>query len=286
VAAPLSGALLYIGQSGDFVLGGIALFVMSLGMGVPLLLIGASAGSLLPKAGLWMNAVKAVFGVLMLGVAIWLLERILPHAVTLFLWSMLFIVSAIYMRAVDALPEAASGWQRFWKGTGIIVLLYGISLFVGSLTGATDVLNPLEKVTGSTQYVSAGGAESELKFESIKGLAKLDAVLAKAASAGQPAFVDFYADWCVECVRMENTTFKSPAVIQAFAGYKLIRLDVTENDEADKAVLKKFSLFGPPAMIFYGPDGQEIRHLRVIGYQDADDFTATLKRAAATVSAK
>ena len=290
VAAPLSGALLYIGQSGDFVLGGVALFVMSLGMGVPLLLIGASAGSLLPKAGLWMNAVKAVFGVLMLGVAIWLLERILPHAVILFLWSMLLIISAIYMRAVDALPENASGWQRFWKGTGIIVLLYGLALFIGSLTGATDVLNPLEKVTGSNQYVSmaggTGGAERELDFENIKGLSKLDAALAAAAAAGQPAFVDFYADWCVECVRMENTTFKAPAVIEAFSSYKLIRLDVTDNDEADKAVLKKFSLFGPPAMIFYGPDGQEIRHLRVIGYQDPDDFTATLEKAAKIATPK
>ncbi len=290
VAAPLSGALLYIGQSGDFILGGVALFVMSLGMGVPLLLIGASAGSLLPKAGLWMNAVKAVFGVLMLGVAIWLLERILPHAVTLALWAILLIVSAIYMRALDALPDTASGWQRFWKGIGIVMLLYGMAIFVGSLTGATDVLNPLEKITGSTQYVNTGGgtggAESELKFENIKGLDKLDVALAAATSAGQPAFVDFYADWCVECVRMENTTFKSPSVIEAFTGYKLIRLDVTDNDDADKAVLKKFSLFGPPAMIFYGPDGQEMRHLRVIGYQDADEFTATLKKAAKHTSVK
>ncbi len=290
VAAPLSGALLYIGQSGDFVLGGAALFVMSLGMGVPLLLIGASAGSLLPKAGSWMNAVKAVFGVLMLAVAIWLLERILPPYITLALWSALLIVSAIYMRAVDTLPDTASGWQRFWKGTGILVMLYGIALFIGSLTGATDIFNPLEKVTASAQYAGtstgSGRAEHELKFEDVEGLAELDDAISRASSEGRPVFVDFYADWCVECVRMENTTFKSPSVIEAFADYKLLRLDVTDNDDKDKAVLKKFGLFGPPAFLFFGLDGQELRHLRVIGYQDDTEFTATIEKATKIVNAQ
>jgi len=290
VAAPLSGALLYIGQTGDFMLGGVALFVMSLGMGVPLLLIGASAGSLLPKAGAWMNAVKAVFGVLMLAVAIWLLERILPSAVILALWAALLIISAIYMRALDTLPEMASGWQRFWKGTGIVVLLYGIALLFGSLTGATDVFNPLEKMTGSTQFVSVNGstsqAEGGLSFEEVKGPEEFDQALASAASAGKPVFVDFYADWCVECVRMENTTFKSPSVITALAGYQLLRLDLTANDEIDKQVLKKFSLFGPPALLFFGTDGQEIRHMRVIGYQDAVEFTATVEKASKAAGVK
>ncbi|MDX2478349.1 MAG: protein-disulfide reductase DsbD [Gammaproteobacteria bacterium] len=290
VAAPLSGALLYIGQTGDFMLGGVALFVMSLGMGVPLLLIGASAGSLLPKAGAWMNAVKAVFGVLMLAVAIWLLERILPSAVILALWAALLIISAIYMRALDTLPEIASGWQRFWKGTGIVVLLYGIALLFGSLTGATDVFNPLEKMTGSTQFVSVNGstsqAEGGLSFEEVKGIEEFDQALASAASAGKPVFVDFYADWCVECVRMENTTFKSPSVITALAGYQLLRLDLTANDEIDKQVLKKFSLFGPPALLFFGTDGQEIRHMRVIGYQDAAEFTATVEKASKAAGVK
>lgn len=282
VAAPLSGALLYIGQTGDFMLGGVALFVMSLGMGVPLLLIGASAGSLLPKAGAWMNAVKAVFGVLMLAVAIWLLERILPSSIILALWAALLIISAIYMRALETLPAAASGWQRFWKGTGIVVLLYGIALLFGSLTGATDVFNPLEKLTGSTQYVSmdssSGRAEGGLKFEEIKGVEEFDKALAAAVSEGKPVFVDFYADWCVECVRMENTTFKSPNVIAALAGYRLLRLDVTANDDIDKQVLKKFNLFGPPALLFFGTDGREIKHMRVIGYQDANEFTATVDK--------
>ncbi|MEA1889418.1 MAG: protein-disulfide reductase DsbD [Pseudomonadota bacterium] len=283
VAAPLSGALLYIGQSGDFLLGGIALFVMSLGMGVPLLLIGASAGSLLPKAGTWMNAVKAVFGVLMLAVAIWLLERILPSAITMALWAALLIVSATYMRAFDALPDPVSGWQRFWKGMAIIIMLYGVALFIGSLTGATDVLNPLEKVSGTTQYVSmqagVGQAGAELEFEEVKGLPALDAAVARAVKEGKPVFVDFFADWCVECVRMENTTFKSPTVVQALAGYSLLRLDLTANDAADKEVLKQFNLFGPPALLFFGLDGQEIRRLRVIGYQDGAEFTATIEKA-------
>ena len=290
VAAPLSGALLYIGQTGDFMLGGVALFVMSLGMGVPLLLIGASAGSLLPKAGAWMNAVKAVFGVLMLAVAIWLLERILPSAVILALWAALLIISAIYMRALDTLPEMASGWQRFWKGTGIVVLLYGIALLFGSLTGATDVFNPLEKLTGTTQFVSVNGSTSQgeggLSFEEVKGPEEFDQALARAASAGKPVFVDFYADWCVECVRMENTTFKSPSVIAALAGYQLLRLDLTANDELDKQVLKKFNLFGPPALLFFGTDGQEMRHMRVIGYQDAAEFTATVEKASKAAGVK
>jgi len=283
VAAPLSGALLYIGQSGDFVLGGVALFVMSLGMGVPLLLIGASAGSLLPKAGTWMNAVKAVFGVLMLGVAIWLLERILPVAVTMALWAALLIVSAIYMRAFDSLSDTASGWQKFWKGTGILLMLYGLALFIGSLTGATDIFNPLEKISGSNQYVSAPGGAGysvgELKFEDVKGLPALEAAVSRAVNEGKPVFVDFFADWCVECVRMENTTFKSPTVINALSGYSLLRLDLTANDAADKAVLKKFNLFGPPALLFFGLDGQEIRHLRVIGYQNGAEFTETIEKA-------
>ena len=290
VAAPLSGALLYIGQTGDFMLGGVALFVMSLGMGVPLLLIGASAGSLLPKAGAWMNAVKAVFGVLMLAVAIWLLERILPSSIILALWAALLIISAIYMRALETLAEAASGWQRFWKGTGIVLLLYGAALLFGSLTGATDIFNPLEKITGNTQYVTAEGsslhAEGGLRFEEVKGLEEFDKALASAVNESKPVFVDFYADWCVECVRMENTTFKSPSVIAALAGYKLIRLDLTANDDIDKQVLKKFNLFGPPALLFFAVDGKEIRNMRVIGYQDSDEFTATIKKVSSVSGVK
>jgi thiol:disulfide interchange protein DsbD len=283
VAAPLSGALLYIGQTGDWVLGGVSLFVMSLGMGVPLLLIGASAGSLLPRAGAWMNAVKGVFGVLMLGVAIWLLERILPISVIMALWAALFIISAIYMRALDALPDGAGGWQRFWKGVGLIGFFYGIAMLFGSLTGATDIFNPLEKISTGQQYVSRQGEMPHgLEFREIKGLPALESALQESAAKGKPAFVDFYADWCVECVRMENTTFKSPLVARAMEGYTLLRLDVTANDDADKEALKKFNLYGPPAMMFFGADGREITNMRVIGYQDEDEFRATLDKVRGT----
>ena len=282
VAAPLSGALLYIGQTGDVFLGGSALFVMSLGMGVPLLLIGASAGTLLPKAGTWMNAVKAVFGVMLLAVAIWLMERVLPGAVTMLLWAILLIVSATYMHALDNLPEQASGWRRLWKGVGLVMALYGAALFIGALTGAHDPLNPLEKITAQAQISQTGESRhSGLIFTDIKGSDGLKSALQNASAAGRPVLIDFYADWCVECVRMENTTFKSSSVQQALADFTLLRLDVTANDEADKAVLKQFKLFGPPALIFFAPDGQESRARRVVGYQDADAFTVTINQAKA-----
>ena len=283
VAAPLSGALLYIGQTGDVALGGTALFVMSLGMGVPLLLIGASAGTLLPKAGTWMNAVKAVFGVLLLAVAIWLLERIIPAQASMLLWAVLLIVSATYMSVFDSLPAQVSGWRRLWKGLGLVMVLYGAALFVGALTGAHDPLNPLEKFTTPAMTATGPGmpamtGSGELEFEIIKGPDALDAALARASAAGRPVLIDFYADWCVECVRMDNTTFKSPRVHQALADYTLLRMDVTANDDGDKAVLKRFRLFGPPALLFFAPDGREIRSQRVVGYQDTGTFTDTLRK--------
>ena len=284
VAAPLSGALLYIGQTGDVVLGGVALFVMSLGMGVPLLLIGASAGSLLPKAGTWMNAVKAVFGVMLLAVAIWLMERVLPASMTMLLWAVLLIVSATYMSALDNLPEQASGWRRLWKGIGLVMMLYGAALFIGAMTGAHDPLNPLEKITAPGQASSGESTHEGLEFTAVKGPEALQAALRNASENGRPVLIDFYADWCAECIRMENTTFKSAKVNQALDGFTLLQLDVTANDDADKAVLKGFKLFGPPALIFFAPDGQEARAQRVVGYQDSDTFTATINKAIASWS--
>jgi thiol:disulfide interchange protein DsbD len=284
VAAPLSGALLYIGQTGDILLGGTALFVMSLGMGVPLLLIGASAGSLLPKAGTWMNAVKAVFGVMLLAVAIWLMERVIPASITMLLWAILLIVSATYMSAFDSLPENASGWRRLWKGIGLVMILYGAALFVGAMTGAHDPLNPLEKITAPAQSAPGESAHSGLAFNDIKGPDALQAALSSASASRRPVLIDFYADWCTECIRMENTTFKSASVKQALDGFTLLRLDVTANDDADKAVLKGFKLFGPPALLFFAPDGQEARAQRVVGYQDGDAFTATIRQAIASWS--
>jgi thiol:disulfide interchange protein DsbD len=275
VAAPLAGALIYIGQSGDVVLGGGALFAMALGMGVPLLAVGTSAGSLMPRAGGWMSAVKAVFGVLLLGVAVWMLARILPPQISLVLYALLLIIPAIYLRAIDPLPDGATGWSRLWKGVGVVLLVYGLMLMLGAFTGARDPLDPLAGI----QRIAAGPAGSgsvaaahELEFIDVKGGEELDAALTEAAASGKPVMLDFFADWCIECVRMENTTFKDPGVQAGLSDYVLLRADVTPNDEQDQALLKRFGLFGPPALLFFSIDGSELRAQRFIGYMDADDF--------------
>ena len=203
VAPPLAGALIYIGQTGNGALGGIALFIMGLGMGVPLLLLGASAGEILPKAGVWMNTIKHVFGVMMLAVAIWLLERVLPAPLILALWGLLLIGSAVYMGAFDTLTELSTGWQRLWKAVGIAMVLYGGLLIIGSASGAKDVFQPLKTLTGSRDGSSAEEHEG-LEFAPIKGVAGLEAALKLANSQNQPVMLDFYADWCGECIRMEK----------------------------------------------------------------------------------
>ncbi|MGD9163841.1 MAG: protein-disulfide reductase DsbD, partial [Chromatiales bacterium] len=230
VAPPLAGALIYIGQTGDALLGGMALFALSLGMGAPLIAIGTSAGKLLPRAGSWMDAVKAVFGVALLGVAILMLERILPADVAMLLWGILLIVSAIYMGALRHLEIEASGWQKLWKGLGMVFLVYGALMLVGAAAGGKDTLQPLRGIafTGG-----AGPAHSELRFTRIKSVEDLQREVAAASSQGQPVMLDFYADWCVSCKEMEKYTFSDPAVIAALANTRLLQADVTANDEID-----------------------------------------------------
>ena len=284
VAAPLAGVLIYIGQTGDPVLGGVALFALGMGMGVPLIVAGVSAGRLLPKAGAWMNAVKAVFGVMLLAVAIYLLERVVPESVALLLWAALFIVCAIYMGALDSLTPASGGWRRLWKGTGLVMLVYGVLVMVGVAGGGGDLFRPLKGVA----LVSGEGAERELEFRRVKGIDGLNAELAPAAARGQVVMFDYYADWCVSCKEMERFTFSDPAVQAALANVLLLQTDVTRNDTRDRALLAEFGLFGPPAIQFFGPDGRERRELRVVGYMDADDFLRVVERAigpAAAVSA-
>ncbi len=273
VAPPLAGTLLYIGATGDAVLGGTALFVMGLGMGTPLLLIGASAGHWLPKAGVWMEAVKAVFGVLLLAVAIWLLERILPPAVTLFLWAALLIVASIYMGAFDPLEAVATGWRRLWKGLGLILFVWGVLLVIGAASGARDPLRPLEPglLAGAVQKV----AQQEERWLPIKGTAGLEAALKQAG--GRPVLLDFSADWCVECRYLEQTTFRDPAVTPLLSRFLLLRADVTENDDQDSRLLRSMGLYGPPALLFFR-DGRELRNHRLIGYVDPADFSAHLQR--------
>ncbi len=278
VAAPLAGALIYIGQTGDAVLGGMALFALSLGMGAPLLAIGTSAGKLLPKAGPWMDAIKAVFGVLLLAVAIWMLERILPAAISMLLWAILFIVSAVYMGATEPVGEG-SGWRKLWKGLGLVILIYGGLILVGVAAGGKDVMQPLHGLGAGTTAAGNQSHGAELSFKRIKGLAQLQAEIAKASAAGKPVMLDFYADWCVSCKEMEKYTFADPAVQQALQGTLLLQADVTKNDAEDKALLKHFGLIGPPSILFFGPDGQERRAYRVVGFMPAEAFREHLRQA-------
>jgi len=281
VAAPLAGILLYIGMSGDAWLGGLSLFVLSLGMGLPLVVFGTSAGSLLPRAGPWMDAIKSIFGVLLLGVAIWLLERIVPPAATLLLWAALLIVIAVYMGAFERLDGAVSGWRRLWKGTGLVMAVYGVVLMVGAASGGRDVFRPL----AGTAFVAAprgSGPETRpVAFRQVKGLAALEGEIAAAAGRGQPVMVDFYADWCIECKRLERSTFGDPAVRRSLAQMVLLRVDVTNNDALDQALLKKFGLFGPPAMLFFDGHGREMKGYRLIGFLDAGAFSRHARNALA-----
>lgn len=274
VAAPLAGALIFIGQTGDAVLGGSALFALGLGMGVPLLLLGASAGKLLPKAGNWLNSTKAVFGVIMLAVAVWMLSRILPGNVIMVLWAMLLIFPAIYLSAVDPLPEDSSGWRKLWKGLGLMMLAYGLLLLIGFSLGNSNPLKPLQGLGLST----AQAAEPGISFERINSLAALEARINQATANHQPVMLDFYADWCISCKEMEAYTFNDPRVKQALKGYVLLQADVTKNSDDDKALLEKFSLIGPPAILFFGLDHQEKTANRVIGYQDVETFLKSLQR--------
>jgi len=280
VAAPLAGALIYIGQTGDAWLGGMALFALSLGMGAPLIVIGASAGKLLPKAGVWMDAVKAVFGVLLLAVAIWMLERILPIAVSMMLWAALLIISAIYMGALSQFEANSSGWHKLWKGTGLVILIYGGLLIVGVATGGGDVLQPLRGLSLANQTSVNGQASThEVDFKVVKTSAALDAAIQAANAQGRPVMLDFYADWCVSCKEMERYTFADPSVRSIMEQGLLLQADVTANDDDDKALLKRFNLFGPPSILFFGLDGQEKPAYRVVGFMKAEDFSRHIQQA-------
>ncbi len=275
VAPPLMAALIVIGQSGDPWLGGSALFALSLGMGAPLVAIGTAGGKYLPRAGGWMDAVKAVFGVLLLAVAIWMLERILPASITLLLWALLLIISAVYMGAVDAIREGSSGWNKLWKGIGLVLLLQGGLMLIGLAAGTTDPLQPLKGIG------FGGGAvqQQHLSFKTIKTVDDLEREVAAASAAGKPVMLDFYADWCISCKEFEKYTFSDPQVIAALGNTVALQADVTANDEHDQALLKRFNLIGPPGIIFYDATGKELNKHRVVGFMPAEDFAAHIGRA-------
>lgn len=274
VAAPLAGALLYISQTGDVLLGGISLFALSIGMGVPLLLIGASAGRLLPKAGAWMETVKVFFGVTLLAVAIWMLSRIIPAWASMALWSVLLVIYAVHLRALDSLGDSASGWTRVGKGVGVLLLVYGLLLGIGALSGASDPLRPLQGMASSGREASEAAETSA--FTTVTQAAELEELLV--TSQGRWVLLDFYADWCVECVHMEKTTFADPQVLALLKSFVLIRVDVTENSAEQRQILQKYKLIGPPAILFFTPDGEEEREHRVVGYLNSDDFMAQLRQ--------
>ncbi|UTW13485.1 protein-disulfide reductase DsbD [Marinobacterium rhizophilum] len=273
MAAPLAGALIYIGQTGDPVLGGLALFFLSLGMGFPLLLIGASAGKLLPRAGAWMASVKAGFGVLLLLMAIWMLDRIMADQLTMALTAMVLVVSAVYMNALDRLPEANGSWHRLWKGVGLLLLVYGIALMVGLFSGSRSLVYPLQGLAG-TQPVAAQG----MAFQKVTSMAQLQPLLEQARRNAQPVMLDFFAEWCVSCYELEYVTFNDAGVQQALAGYQLIKVDVTANDEAAKVLSREYGVIGPPALLFYGADGTLLPQLTVVGVMGADDFVRHVAR--------
>jgi thiol:disulfide interchange protein DsbD len=269
VAAPLAGALLYVSQSRDVLLGGSALFMMALGMGLPLLIIGTSAGALLPKVGAWMQAVKNFFGVLLLAAAIWMIAPVIPIPVQMVCWSVLLIISGIYLRAIDPLPAGANGFRKLWKGIGVIALLLGIALLVGALSGGRDVLQPLSGL----QRRAGWDQPQNTPFVQVASIADLKRAL---ANAGKPVMLDFYAEWCVACKEMERLTFQDESVKNRLTGMLLLRADVTASTPEDLALLKHFGLFGPPGIVFFDRHGGEIPGARVIGYRPAERFLQTL----------
>ncbi|WP_420994472.1 protein-disulfide reductase DsbD [Cupriavidus sp. 30B13] len=279
VTAPLAGALAYIARTGDAVSGGGALFAMALGMGVPLVLVGVGAGNLLPRAGRWMEMTKRFFGFLLLGVALWMVSPVLPAWALMTGWAALLLVAAVFLSAFDALGPDAHGLARVGKGLGLLAALAGAILLLGLASGGRDPLQPLAHLAAlRSAPEAAAGKVAEPRFERVRSLAELDARVARAAAAGQPVLLDFYADWCVSCKEMERFTFSDERVRARLSGVVMLQADVTRNNADDRALLKRFGLFGPPGIILYGADGRE-RPVRVIGYQPAARFLDSLARA-------
>lgn len=269
MAPPLMGILLFIGQTGDPLLGGMALFVMSLGMGVPLVILGTSAGKFMPKAGVWMDIVKAVFGVSMLAVAIWMLERVLPASIIMWLWALLLFISGIYMGALTPIHDNTSGWDRLWKALGLVMMLYAAVLIIGVSSGNNDYFQPLK---GHSGFSANGKRVQHVAFKPIKSIADLDQQLSVAKQQNKPLMLDFYADWCTYCKSMEKTTFQSEKVITALDDFIILQADVTANDELDEQLMKHLSIPAPPAILFFDPAAGENRGFRVVGYKNGDDF--------------
>ena len=282
VAPPLVATLTVIGQAGDMLRGGTALFALSLGMGAPLLLVGASTGKLLPHAGPWMIAVKNAFGFMMLGLAIWMMSRILPAEATLGLWGVLIFMAGVYLGGLTTLTPESLGMQKLGKGFGLLAVIYGAVLLLGSLAGGRSMLQPLAglNMTGQTMLAEQQG----LTFRRIKTVEDLDRALAAASVEGRPAMLDFYADWCVSCIEMEEYTFTDAEVQAALANSVLLQADVTANDDQDQALLQRFGVYGPPTIVFFGRDGMQRNGYEVVGYMKAPEFAAHVRNALGTTT--
>ena len=277
MAAPLAGALIYIGQTGDPLLGGMALFVMSLGMGVPLILIGTSAAKVMPRAGVWMDSVKAGFGVVLLLMAIWMLDRVVPTEVSMLLSALVLIVSSIYMGVFNTNYEGVQGWAKFFRGLGVVLLVYGIALLLGLLSGGKSFIYPLQSFTGN----GAGGAvasTSKLNFATITTNAELDRMLAVAQRNGQPVMLDYYADWCVSCSELDYVTFADTQVQQALQSVLLIKVDVTANDAEAKQLTQRYEVLGPPTLQLINSAGEWRKDLTLIGVPAPQELLNNLQR--------
>jgi thioredoxin:protein disulfide reductase len=278
VAPPLVAALAVIGQTGDVVRGSSALFALSLGMGAPLLAFGTSAGRLLPKVGPWMNVVKAAFGVMLIGLAIWMLERILPGAVTLFMWGVLVVLTGVFMGAFDPLPAQPPATRRLGKGLGLVACLYGALMLVGAALGGNDPLRPIPQAA----LTGVGEAPAQrLSFRTVTSVAQLETELAAARQAGRPVMVDFTADWCVSCKEMERYTFTADAVVNSLEPFVLLKIDVTANTPDDRELLQYFSSFGPPTIAFFDARGNRLDGFTLVGFVRANDFATHVNTVAA-----
>jgi thiol:disulfide interchange protein DsbD len=277
VAPALIATLTVMAQTGDMVRGGTALFAMSMGMGAPLLLVGAAQGRFLPQAGAWMVAVKSAFGFMMLGLAIWMMSRVLPGEVTLALWGVLIFMAGVYLGGLTTLTSESLGVQKLGKGFGLLAVIYGAVLLVGSLAGSNSLLRPLAALNMAGNATTA--EHRGLEFRRIKTTGDLDAAIAAAASQGKSAMLDFYADWCVSCKEMEEYTFTNSGVQDALANTVLLQADVTANDDEDQDLLQRFGVFGPPTIIFFGADGVQRQGYEVVGFMKADDFAEHVRMA-------
>lgn len=270
VAPGLAAALIYIGQTGNAALGASALFVMSLGMGIPLLLIGLGAGRFMPRPGGWMETMTRFFGAVMIGIAIWMISRVVPESIGVTLWALFFIISAVYLGALEPLEGGRRSWNALFKGVGIIALIYGTLLLLGVLSGTPSLTRPLHRVA------SAGVAEvAASTFRVIRSEAELDAALE--AARGKPVMLDFSATWCAACEEYETITFADAGVRDALKSYVLVQADVTENTPESKALMRRFNLFGPPAILFFDPQGELMPSKTLIGFMPPETFLTHLK---------